>query len=45
MGCHENHALDIAKLNIFFYVDKFLGMTGVPMNDSKPIKTCPGVAR
>ena len=40
----ETMHLDIARIS-FFSEDKFLGMTGVPMKNSTPMETCPGVAR
>ena len=36
--------LDIARLR-FFLGTNFWGMTWVPMNNSTPMETCPGVAR
>ena len=32
---------DIARIS-FFLETNFLGMTGVPMNNSTPMETCPG---
>ena len=36
--------LDIATIS-FFLGTNFWGMTGVPINNSTPMETCPGVAR
>ena len=44
MGCHGNHAFRHSYYK-FFSEEKFLGMTGVPMNNTTPMVTCPGVAR
>ena len=44
MGCHGNHAFR-HSYNKFFLGTNFWGMTGVPMNNSTPMETCPGVAR
>ena len=40
----ETMHLDIARI-IFWGETNFWGMTGVPMNNPTPMKTCPGVAR
>ena len=40
----ENMHLDIARVS-FFLGTNFWGMTGVPMNNSRSMETCPGVAR
>ena len=40
----ETMHLDIARIS-FFLGTTFWGMTGVPMNNSTPMKTCPGVGR
>ena len=39
----ETMHLDIARM--FFLGTNFWGMTGVPMNNSTSMETCPGVAR
>ena len=40
----ETMHLDIARIS-FFLETNFWGMSGVPMNNPTPMKTCPGVAR
>ena len=40
----ETMHLDIARIS-FFLGTKFWSMTGVPMSNSTPMETCPGVAR
>ena len=40
----ETMHLDIARIS-FFLGTNFWGMTGVPMNNTTPMETCPGVAR
>ena len=40
----ETMHLNIARIS-FFLGTNFWGMTGVPMNNPTPMKTCPGVAR
>ena len=40
----ETMSLDIARI-IFWGETNFWGMTGFPMNNPTPMKTCPGVAR
>ena len=40
----ETMHLDIARIS-FFIGTNFWGMTGVPINNSIPMETCPGVAR
>ena len=40
----ETMHLDIARIS-FFLGTNFWGMVGVPMNNSTPMETCPGVAR
>ena len=40
----ETMHLDIARINIFLGTN-FWGMTGVPMYNSTPMETSPGVAR
>ena len=44
MGCHGNHAFR-NTLNKLFLGKNFRGMTGVPLNNSTPMETCPVVAR
>ena len=44
MGCYGNHAFR-HSLNKFFEGTNLRGMTGAPMSNSTPMKTCPGVAR
>ena len=39
----ETMYLDIVRIS-FFLGTNFWGMTGVPMNNSTPMETCPGVA-
>ena len=40
----ETMHLDIARISLFLGTN-FWGMTGVPMNNSTPLKTCLEVAR
>ena len=40
----ETMHLDKARIS-FFLGTNFWGMTGVPMNNSTPMETCPRVAR
>ena len=40
----ETMHLDIARIS-FFLRTNFWGMNVVPMNNSTPMETCPGVAR
>ena len=40
----ETMHLDIARIKKILGTN-YLGMTGVPMNNPTPMKTCPGVAR
>ena len=41
----ETMPLDIARISVFFLGTHFGGMTRVPMNNSAPTETCPGVAK
>ena len=40
----ETMHLDIARISLFLGTN-FWGRTGVSMNNSTPMETCPGVAR
>ena len=39
------HRIKLSRHSVFLLGTSFWGMTGVPMNNSTPMETCPGVAR